>query len=265
MIFGLPFFIYYLQTTPFSSTTSTTGLTSTTTIYSDTKKEVPTNSNTKFTTYRASVYSDYSSVIHLDNIFVTSPMELEQYLYKCVGTNTVYIEIENEKTLVSQYFNDDFFEHNNLAIKMHDSSSSHHHYSIVSVIKNGSNATINVKDNSSTYGGVFTPSSTLIFIALDKEIENVNFDIYRTTTNNSYDSDFETMFITGGIIIIAVIILVPLIILKDNLSNSENQFKKHGKIKNFSINIIIVILILIIILFAVTFYSALVMPNMIIY
>lgn len=96
IIFGVLFFIYYIQTTPTSSITSTTGLTSTTTIYSDTKKDVPTNSNTKFTTYYAVVVdSDYSSKAQLDNIFVTSPTELKQYLYKCIGTNRVYIK--NEK------------------------------------------------------------------------------------------------------------------------------------------------------------------------
>lgn len=267
VIFGLLFFIYYIQTTPTSNTTSTTGLTSTTTIYSDTKKDIPTNSNTEFTTYYASVHSDYSFDDQLDNIFVTSPTELKQYLYKCIGTNVVYIENEKKETLISQYFDDDFFEDNNLAIEMYDASSSHHSYFIASVIKNGVNGTINIIDNYHTYGGVFPSSSTLVFIALDKEIQNVKFDIYRTTTNNS---DFGMMFIAGVVISIAVIIVVSLIISKhnrkiDNMSHLENKPKKHSKVKKIVIGIIIAILILVVIFFAIVFYEATMMPNMTVY
>ena len=269
IIFGLVFFIYHIQTTPSSNITSATGLTSTTTIYSDTKKKIPVNSNIKYTTYVASV-SGYHSDAQLDNIFVTSNNELKQYLYKCIGTNSVYLDSENEEKSITQLFNNDFFTKYNLAIQMYDASSSHHHYSIASVIKNGSNGTININDNYHTYGGVFAPSSTLVFIALDKEIKDVNFDIYRTTTDNSHNSDFGMMFIAGIIISIAVISIVLLIVSRHNqkLSNKinlNNNSQKHSSVKKIIIGIIIAILILVVLFFAIVFYEAVMMPNTVAY
>ena len=78
IIFGILFFMYHVQTTPCSDTTSFTGLTSKTTIYSDTKKDIPTNSNTKYNTYYASVYSKNPSDVQLDNIYLNV---LEQILH----------------------------------------------------------------------------------------------------------------------------------------------------------------------------------------
>lgn len=270
IIFGILFFIYHVQTTPSSSITSSTGLTSTTTIYSDTKKDIPTNSNTKYTTYSASVYSNYFSDVQLDNIFVTSNNELKQYLYKCIGTDYIDISSKNERKSVIQYFDDEFFQNYNLAIKMHDASSSHHNYSIVSVVRNGSNGTINIKDNFYTYGGPFDTKSILVFIALDKEIKNVNFDIYRTTIDNSHDSDLGMMFIAGIIISIVVIIIVSLIVSRhnrkiDTISGLNNNPQKHSPSKKFIIHIIILVLILVVLFFAIIFYEALMMTNTVSY
>lgn len=210
IIFGTVILIYHIETTPSSSITSSTGLTSTTTIYSDTKETIPEDSNIEYITHSSTVYSTYSSDIQLDNIFVTSNSELEEYLYKCIGTDLAYMDNENEEKSISQFFNDDFFEKYNLAIEMYDSSSTHDNYSIVSVVKDGSNATINIKDEFYTYSGPLAPSSTLVFVALDKEINNVNFDIYKTTTDNSHESNYEMMFIAGIIISIAAIIIVSI-------------------------------------------------------
>ena len=43
VLFGTIFLVYHIQTSTSSSITSTEGLTSTTTIYADTKKSVPKN------------------------------------------------------------------------------------------------------------------------------------------------------------------------------------------------------------------------------
>ena len=231
IIFGTVILIYHIETTPSSSITSSTGLTSTTTIYSDTKETIPEDSNIEYITHSSTVYSTYSSDIQLDNIFVTSNSDLEEYLYKCIGTDLAYMDNENEEKSISQFFNDEFFEKYNLAIEMYDSSSTHDNYSIVSVVKDGSNATINIKDEFYTYSGPLAPSSTLVFVALDKEINNVNFDIYKTTTDNSHESNYEMMFIAGIIISIAAIIIVSIIVSNhnrkvDEMYNVDDNSKK---------------------------------------
>ena len=268
LIFGIIFLIYNIQTTPSSNSTVSTGFTSTTTIYSDTKKDIPTNSNTKYNIY--STYLNYSSDVELDNIFVTSNNELEQYLYKCIGTDPVYMKIENEKTSIIEYFNDDFFEKHNLAIEMYEESSSNHNYSIISVVKNDTTGTINIKDDFYTYGGLLTPKIKLVFITLDKKIKNVNFDIYRTTTNNSYESNFEMMFIASIIILITVIIIVSVIVSRHNhkvanKTSLNSNTKKHKPIKRVIIGIIIAVLTVIVLFFAIVFYEAVMMPNTIVY
>ena len=282
IIFGIIFLIYNIQTTPSSNSTVSTGFTSTTTIYSDTKKDIPTNSNTKYNIY--STYLNYSSNVELDNIFVTSNNELEQYLYKCIGKQSVYItsendntfytnytNSENENTSIIEYFNDDFFEKHNLAIEMYEKvPSSNHNYSIISVVKNDTTGTINIKDNFYTYGDGTRACIKLDFITLDKEIKNVNFDIYRTTTNNSYESNFEMMFIAGIIILITVIIIVSVIVSRHNhkvanKTSLNSNTKKHKTIKRVIISIIIAVLIVIVLFFAIVFYEAVMMPNTIVY
>ena len=270
IIFGTVILIYHIETTPSSSITSSTGLTSTTTIYSDTKKTIPEDSNIEYITHSSTVYSTYSSDIQLDNIFVTSNSELEEYLYKCIGTDLAYMDNENEEKSISQFFNDEFFEKYNLAIEMYDSSSTHDNYSIVSVVKDGSNSTINIKDNFYTYSGPLAPSSTLVFVALDKEINNVNFDIYRTTIDNSHESNYEMMFIAGIIISIATIIIVSIIVSNhnrkvDEMYNVDDNSKKNNSIKKIIICIVIVILILLVVFFAIIFYESVMMPNTIAY
>ncbi len=270
IIFGILFFMYYLIMTPSSSITSSTGLTSKTTIYSDTKKDIPTTSNTKYNTYSVYVHSNYSPKTQLDNIFVTSNDELKLFLSKCINTDSVYIESQNGKKTITEYFNNDFFQNYNLAIEMYDASSSHHSYSIVSVIANGSNGTINIKDDFHTYGGSLSVCATLVFIALDKEIEHVDFDIYRTTTNNSYNTDYPMMFIAGIIIFIAVIFIVSLIVSKHNdkihtISSLDNNSERYSTIRNFKFNIIIIVLILTVLFSAFVFYVSIIKPNTFIY
>lgn len=63
IIFGTVILIYHIETTPSSSITSSTGLTSTTTIYSDTKETIPEDSNIEYITHSSTVYSTYSSDI----------------------------------------------------------------------------------------------------------------------------------------------------------------------------------------------------------
>ena len=78
IIFGVLFIIYHFKTTPFSNTTTTTattssGLTSKTTIYSDTRKSIPEYSTEKYSLYSASIiqnshFSLANQFVNLDNI-----------------------------------------------------------------------------------------------------------------------------------------------------------------------------------------------------
>ena len=228
VVFGIIFFIYHRQVSSPSNITSTTGLTSTTTIYADTKKDIPTDSNMKYSVLSSSYYGSGN----LENSFVTSNDELKTYLLKCFSDSSseyrysTKVQERNQTYLLNQitvnkqpvltYFNNDFFENNNLAIQMYDASSSHHSYSIVSVTKENANATVNIKDNYHTYGGPFATSTHINFIILDKSISNVNYDIYRTTTNNSYETDFGMFFIAGIVISIAVVAIVSMLVVKHN-------------------------------------------------
>lgn len=276
VVFGIIFFIYHRQVTPSSNITSTTSSTSTTTIYSDTKKNIPTNSNIKYSVLSSSYYGSGK----LENLFVTSNEELKKYLSKYFsdssyesnyftntqsGNQTYYLnQIKVNEQPVLIYFNDAFFEKNNLAIQMYDESSSHHSYSIVSVNKENANATINIKDNYHTYGGPFTPSTHINYIILDKSISSVNYDIYRTTTNNSYETDFGMFFIAGIVISIAVIAIISMLVVKHN-QKIENEPKTKKPIKKIIFGIIIGILVIIVVFFAIVSFEALMTPNMIAY
>lgn len=272
VVFGIIFFIYHRQVTPSSNITSTTGSTSTTTIYSDTKKNVPTNSNIKYSV----LYSSYYGSGKLENLFVTSNEELKTYLSKCFsdsssesrystkmqgGSQTYFLnQIKVNEQPVLTYFNDSFFEKNNLAIQMYDASSSHHSYSIVSATRENANVTINIKDNYHTYGGPFATSTHINFIILDKSISNVNYDIYRTTTNNSYETDFGMFFIAGIVISIAVVAIVSMLVVKHN-RKIENKPKAKKPIKKIIFGIIIGILVIIAVFFAIVSFEALMTPN----
>lgn len=245
VIFGIVLYIYHRAVTLSSNITSSTGITSTTTMYKNTKIKVPTVSNTQYDDLKA--YMDISSYsdLNIENIFVTSKQELLTYLLKCLGTQYRSIEL-NEKNLL-EYFDDEFFKDNNLAIEMHDGTTSKHSYSIVSVTKEGTNATINIKDNTYTYGGIFLPNIEFSFIVLGKDITNVKFDIYQTTINNGCESGLRMMIIGGIVIAILVIMIVSIIVIRYN-RKIENKTKNYNIAKEIIFGIIIIVFAICVIL-----------------
>ena len=144
---------------------------------------------------------------------------------------------------------------------MYDASYSNHRYSIVSVTKENTNGTVNIKDDFYTYGGSLAAGTYINFIILDKSINHVNYDIYRTTTNNSYEINFKMFFIAGIVILIAVITIVLMLVLNHN-RKIENKPKTKKPIKKIIFGIIIGILVLIAIVFAIVSFEALMIPNM---
>ena len=79
IIFGIIFFIQHILIAPHSYVASTTGSTSTTTLYADTfTKKIPKKSNVKYTVLHSSGYGSDN----LENFFVTSNEELKTYLLK---------------------------------------------------------------------------------------------------------------------------------------------------------------------------------------
>lgn len=291
IIFGIIFFIYNRVVAPSSNITSITSSTSRTTTYSDTGKTIPTNSNAKYNVLSSSC--DGSD--NLENLFVTSNEELKTYLLKCFKNSSYESKYSNRRTQntnqtsslnkimvngqpVLTYFDDNFFEKNNLAIQMYDASYSHHHYSIISVTKENSTATVNIKDNSYTYGGAFGPTTNINFIVLDKSINKVNYDIYRTTIDNSHSTDYRMFFISGTLIAIAIIAIVSMLVIKhnkkvenktevksekgrENKTETEPKSKTKQSSNKIIFGIVIGILVLIGIFFAIVSFESLMSPN----
>jgi len=206
VIFGVIFYAYYRHVTPFSGVTSPTGVTSTTTIYENTKKTIPSKSDVQYD----ELYSYYPKRVDEENLkeenlFVTSHEELKTYLSKCFHNETgennkIDKELEEQrqnellnriavnKQPILTYFDDNFFKSNNLAIQMSEASYFHGRYSIISVTTENLTATINMKDHGKSVGE-FESGTYINFIVLDKKINHVNFDIYRTTANNNNEMD----------------------------------------------------------------------------
>lgn len=226
--------------------TVTTGMTSTTR-HMNIKKKAPTISNTQYDELTSSItdaslgLDDGRTDLNIDNIFVTSKQELCTYLSKCLGSQYINIELKKNDKKILEYFDDDFFKDNNLAIKMYNNDM---HLSpdikIASVTKEGTNATININD-ASIYGGPFTQVIYFNFIVLDKDITSVQFDIYHI---KDYDeADFFLMFIGGIYIAILVLIIVSIIVVIRDWKVKT----KHSLVKKIIYAIIIIVLTIILI------------------
>ena len=271
IIFGIIFFIQHILIAPHSYVASTTGSTSTTTLYADTfTKKIPKKSNVKYTVLHSSGYGSDN----LENFFVTSNEELKTYLLKYFASSessySTEVQEQDQTSLLDKitvnnqpaltYFNDNFFENNNLAVQMSDYSSSNHDYSIVSVTQEDTQITVNIEDDFHTYGGDLAPITDINFIVLDKSINHVDFDIYRKTTNNSFEIDFDIFFVTTFVILIAVIIIVSMFVISHN-KKVDNKSKTEKPIKKIFFRIVIGILVLIVIFFGFITFIAIMMPN----
>lgn len=252
VVFGIIFIIIYKH----PSCTTYEGLTSTTTIYQNTTKVAPAYSNTKYSV--SLIMPDIrDSLIGGDNIFVTSNKDLNQQLYKCIGKDlsTVYQD-EDKKISINDYFNNEFFQKNNLAIiYKYNNGSSYRMYSISSVVRNNTVATINIKDEGGG-SGVFAPSIDIWCISLDKEIKSVNFKFFYIT--EMPELDYGIILMTVMIITIIVLMVVTVIVSIHNKKiDSKNILQPKARKQNKIKNIIIIIIILVFIAVAIYFANVL--------
>lgn len=116
----------------------------------------------------------------IENAFVSSYDELETYINQ-------FGEVTIDEQNVLEYFDEEFFENNTIAIEAHDASSSHDSYQIDSVKVDGTEANININLTRRSYGGEFEQNIQFTFIILDKEIENAKFNINVKEVNNTWD------------------------------------------------------------------------------
>ena len=273
LIFGIVYGIYYKLVTPSSYITSTQSDTSTTTIYSNTGKKTPTNSNTDYEVLNMEVYywsEEYSSretsKIDINNLFITTSASFKNYFnyldsdsFKYNFYNDGTEEIFGDQSVV-EFFDEEFFEENNLAIFMHDDSTIHHHYYIESVVMDGNAGIINIEDHYYTYGGVQAPGVTITFIILNKNITTANFDIYKTTTDNSYEICIEGVFYSSIAIIILVILIVIILVKRHNqkAQNYNNDYFNQNKLKKIRVKkvgiVVLLIVLLILLIFSILYF-----------
>ena len=261
VMFGTIFYLYHREITPSSDITLLEGTTSTTTIYSNTKKAVPTTSNIEYKVLASkldvmeyySSYRDWKGICE-ENLFVTSSEELKRYLLECVGELYNYIIIENEN--IEQYFNDDFFEENNLAIVISKETNNE----IVSVIQDFEKGIINIEKNIIYTGENYEETALMWelefkFICLDNNIKNVEFDIYKTETY-SYRKDYSIMLKASTIITLSVITIVAILVREHNKRVGNEERINDIKAKKIILAFIIIILIIIAIFSARVFLQA---------
>lgn len=260
IILGTIFIVYNEQVGIKSNITENKGMTSITKIYADTWEKAPSNSNAKYNIIETGLsgVSEFSEGVKLDNIFIKSNAELKKCLFECFGENYKNIHINKEKILT--YFDEKFFENNNLAIFMYDDAYTNHHYSTKSVLQKDLTVIINIDDSYSTYGGVLAPSISLDCFVLDKSINNVQFDIYQTTHNNSYIPDINMFSIMFSITAVLIIILVTMHISRHN-KIVEGKLEKMDSAEKMLYGIISIILIVGIIYVSIMAYESLLQHN----
>lgn len=200
LVFGIIIYLYYLSNMPESSIKSIDGVKNVTTIYSNTNKKAPKHSNVEYEiiTWMNPDISNF----YLDNAFISS--------------NEMFMEYMSEGVIlpynIYEKFDDKFFESKNLAITIYYEGATNHDYSINSVIKENEKGIINISDNYSFFGAIAS-NQVFNFIILDKEIEEVEFNIYEKNTKVFCNSDY-IMLLRICMIFIEIILLVNIYYIK---------------------------------------------------
>lgn len=229
VVYGVLWGIYHALTTPYSSTDWKTERNATTTIYSNTKKSVPQKSNVKYSLYSADAildeqlrYNDFES--GLRNVFVKSNKELKNEMNKYIGTDKVKSDMQ-EIISLSEKYNDEFFTNNNLAIVMIPDVM--HKVEVKSVTEDNSITTINIQEKQYVTNLAILTEPSFIFVTLDKNIEGVNFDIYRTTSYEK-NENYKATFIFAGVAITIIVIIIAC--LSISAHNAKIEIKVYKPI-----------------------------------
>ena len=270
VVYGALWGIYHALTTPYSSTDWKTERNATTTIYSNTKKSVPQKSNVKYSLYSADAildeqlrYNDFES--GLRNVFVKSNKELKNEMNKYIGTDKVKSDMQ-EIISLSEKYNDEFFTNNNLAIVMIPDAM--HKVEVKSVTKNNSIAVINIQEEQYVSNLAILTEPSFIFVTLDKNIEGVNFDIYRTTSYEK-NENYKATFIFAGVAITIIVIIIACLSISahnEKLETNTNDEKPKKTVKKRIIKIISIIVLVIIALISIfAVYAAMQISTMMAY
>lgn len=190
VIYGILWGIYHVLTKPSSNVNIEIGMNSTTTVYSDTNELIPNESDMEYSLYSANAildeqFSYNGPIFNLRNVFVKSKVELENQLKTYIGADKVKTD-DGEVVVLGVKYDDEFFTSNNLAIVMIPDVM--HDVEVKSVRKNKSTAIINIKDEQYVTSTSTLTEPSLVFVTLDKSVETVNFNIYKTT---SYEKKWE--------------------------------------------------------------------------
>lgn len=125
-------------------------------------------------------YCDMGSTTCIENTFVRTYDEFEKYINQ-------YEEIKINNINVLEYFDEEYFNNHTMAIQAHDATYASDDYNIDTITKVGKQVNVNINLTDYSYGGMFAPTIGFEFIALDKDVEYVNFNVVRTYIDNLED------------------------------------------------------------------------------
>lgn len=148
-------------------------------------------------------------------------------------------------------YNDEFFTNNNFAIVMIPNAM--HKVEVKSVTEDNSITTINIQEKQYvTNLAILTEPS--FFVTLDKNIEGVNFDIYRTTIDYDKIENYKSIFVFEGIAITIIVIIIAYLSISahnEKLEANTNEEKPKKTVKKRIIKIIAIIVLVFIILISI--------------
>jgi len=221
-------------------------------LYYSNQIDIP-DTNTNYKIMKADISS---KDINYRNGFVKNEKEVIDFFKVVLGesyNDPIMSYKDGDKdvvTSITDLLSNEFFEHNNVAIFMdNDNQTNEINYDINSVTKTGSLAQIHIYtlfNNNEQKQAEKTPN--LIFIVLDKEIEEVNFCLYEDffDTYNEYNSGIVAIAIIISTIALFFMFLKIITCYNDVVDNPES------KVSIIIRNIIIILMLLAIAAFTMT-------------
>ncbi|MBR3511640.1 MAG: hypothetical protein IKN74_01610 [Clostridia bacterium] len=221
-------------------------------LYYSNQIDIP-DTNTNYKIMKADISS---KDINYRNGFVKNEKEVIDFFKVVLGesyNDPIMSYKDGDKdvvTSITDLLSNEFFEHNNVAIFMdNDNQTNEINYDINSVTKTGSLAQIHIytlfNNNEQKQA---EKTQNLIFIVLDKEIEEVNFCLYEDffDTYNEYNSGIVVIAIIISTIALFFMFLKIITCYNDVVDNPES------KVSIIIRNIIIILMLIIIAAFTMT-------------
>ena len=153
---------------------------------------------------------------------------------------------------LSEKYNNEFFVNNNLEIVMIPNAM--HKVEVKSVTEDNSITTINIQEKQYVTNLAILTEPSFIFVTLDKNIEGVNFDIYRTTIDYDKIENYKSILVFEGIAITIIVIIIAYLSISahnEKLEANTNEEKPKKTVKKRIIKIIAIIVLVFIILISI--------------